>query len=93
MIHLSLLAWRGHNLVVLAAYAPTQDAEDATKRAFCTNVRRAINQTPKSDVLVGDWKARPEPSPTEQNCSSLIGPILGRRSICKQWPDRQHEIA
>lgn len=43
---------RFHNLAVLADYAPTVYADDATKDAFYLNIPRAINQTHKHGLII-----------------------------------------
>ena len=48
------------NIVVIQAYAPTSNAEEAEVELFYEDVQDLLELTPKKDVLfiIGDWNAK-----------------------------------
>ena len=47
------------NIMVIQAYAPTSNAEEAEVEPFCADLQDLLELTPKKDVLfiIGDWNA------------------------------------
>ena len=50
------------NIIVIQAYAPTSNAEEAEIEWFCEDLQDLLELTPKKDVLfiIEDWKAKVE---------------------------------
>ena len=48
------------NIMVIQAYAPTRDAEEAEVEWFCGDLQDLLELTPKKDVLfiIGGWNAK-----------------------------------
>ena len=48
------------NIVVIQAYSPTSNAEEAEVEQFCEDLQDLLELTPKKDVLfiIGDWNAK-----------------------------------
>ena len=48
------------NIMVIQAYAPTSNTEEAEVARFCEDLQDLIELTPKKDVLfiIGDWNAK-----------------------------------
>ena len=48
------------NIVVIQAYAPTSNTEEAELEWFYENLQDLLELTPKKDVLliIGDWNAK-----------------------------------
>ena len=48
------------NIVVIQAYAPTSNAEEAEVELFYEDVQDLLELTPKKDILfiIGDWNAK-----------------------------------
>ena len=48
------------NIMVIQAYAPTSNAEEAEVEQFCEDLQDLLELTPKKDVLfiIGDWNAK-----------------------------------
>ena len=48
------------NIMVIQAYAPTSNAEEAEVERFCEGLQDLLELTPKKDVLfiIGDWNAK-----------------------------------
>ena len=48
------------NLMVIQAYAPTSNAEEAEVERFYEDLQHLLELTPKKDVLfiIGDWNAK-----------------------------------
>ena len=48
------------NIMVIQAYAPTSNAEEAEIERFYEDVQYLLELTPKTDVLfiIGDWNAK-----------------------------------
>ena len=49
-----------YNIMVIQAYAPTSNAEEAEVERFCEDLQDLWELTPKKDVLfiIGDWNAK-----------------------------------
>ena len=47
-------------ILVIQAYAPTSNAEEAEVEWFCEDLQNLLELTPKKDVLfiTGDWNAK-----------------------------------
>ena len=54
------------NLIVIQAYAPTSNADEAEVERFCEDLQDLLELTPKKDVLFirGDWNAKVESQET-----------------------------
>ena len=54
------------NIMVIQAYAPTSNAEEAEVEWFCEDLQDLLELTPKKDVLfiTGDWNAKVESQET-----------------------------
>ena len=52
--------------MVIQAYAPTSNAEEAEVERFCEDLQDLLELTPKKDVLfiIGDWNAKVESQET-----------------------------
>ena len=50
------------NIVVIQAYAPTSNAEEAEVEQFCEDLQDLLEPTPKKDVLyiIRDWNTKVE---------------------------------
>ena len=48
------------NIMVIQAYVPTSNAEEAEVEQFCEDLQDLLELTPKKDVLfiIGDWNAK-----------------------------------
>ena len=48
------------NIIVIQAYAPTSNAEEAEVEWFHEDLQELLELTPKKDVLfiIGDWNAK-----------------------------------
>ena len=48
------------NIMVIQAYTPTSNAEEAEVEWFCEDLQDVLELTPKKDVLfiIGDWNAK-----------------------------------
>ena len=48
------------NIMVIQAYAPSSNAEEAEVERFCENLQDLLELTPQKDVLfiLGDWNAK-----------------------------------
>ena len=48
------------NIMVIQAYAPTSNTEEAEVQRFCEDLQDLLELTPKKDVLfiIGDWNAK-----------------------------------
>ena len=48
------------NIMVIQAYAPTSNAEEAEVEQFCEDLQDLLELTPKKDVLfiIRDWNAK-----------------------------------
>ena len=48
------------NIIMIQAYAPTSNAEEAEVERFYEDLQDFLEQTPKKDVLsiIGDWNAK-----------------------------------
>ena len=48
------------NIMVIQAYAPTSNAEEAEVERFYEDLQDLLERTPKKDVLfiIGDWNAK-----------------------------------
>ena len=48
------------NIMVILAYGPTSNSEEAEVEWFCEDLQDLLELTPKKDVLfiIGDWKAK-----------------------------------
>ena len=48
------------NIMVIQAYAPTSNTEEAEVEQFCEDLQDLLELTPKKDVLfiIGDWNAK-----------------------------------
>ena len=48
------------NIMVIQAYAPTSNDEEAEVDRFCEDLQDLLKLTPKKDVLfiIGDWNAK-----------------------------------
>ena len=48
------------NIMVIQAYPPTSNAEEAEVEQFCAELQDLLELTPKKDVLfiIGDWNAK-----------------------------------
>ena len=47
------------NIMVIQAYAPTSNAEEAEVEWFCEDLQDLLELTPQKDVLfIGDWNAK-----------------------------------
>ena len=48
------------NIMVIQAYVPTSNAEEAEVEWFCEDLQDLLELTPKKDVLfiIGDWNAK-----------------------------------
>ena len=51
---------KSFNIMVIQAYAPTSNAEEAEVERFYEDLQDLLELTPKKDVLfiIGDWKAK-----------------------------------
>ena len=51
---------KASNIMVIQAYAPTSNAEEAEVERFCEDLQDLLELTPKKDVLfiIGDWNAK-----------------------------------
>ena len=51
---------KSFNIMVIQAYAPTSNAEEAEVEQFYEDLRDLLELTPKKDVLfiTGDWNAK-----------------------------------
>ena len=51
---------KASNIMVIQAYAPTSNAEEAEVEQFCEDLQDLLELTPKKDVLfiIGDWNAK-----------------------------------
>ena len=49
-----------YNIIVIQAYAPTSNAEEAEVEGFYEDLQDHLELTPKKDVLfiIGDWNAK-----------------------------------
>ena len=49
------------SIIVIQAYAPTSNAEEAEVERFYEDLQDLLELTPKKDVLfiIGDWNAKP----------------------------------
>ena len=48
------------NIIVIQAYAPTSNAEEAKVEQFCGDLQDLLELTPKKDILfiIGDWNSK-----------------------------------
>ena len=48
------------NIMIIQAYAPTSNSEQAEVEWFCEDLQDLLELTPKKDVLliIGDWNAK-----------------------------------
>ena len=48
------------NIMVIQAYAPTSNTEEAEAEWFCKDLQNLLELTPQKDVLfiIGDWKQK-----------------------------------
>ena len=48
------------NIIVIQAYAPTSNAEEAEAERFCEDLQDLLELTTRKDVLfiIGDWNAK-----------------------------------
>ena len=48
------------NIMVIQAYAPTSNTEEAEVEWFCEDLQDLVELTPKKDVffIIGDWNAK-----------------------------------
>ena len=48
------------NIMVIQAYAPTSNTEEAEVEWFCEDLQDRVELTPKKDVffIIGDWNAK-----------------------------------
>ena len=48
------------NIMVIQAYAPTSNPEEAEVEWFCEDLQDLLELTPKKDVhfIIGDWNAK-----------------------------------
>ena len=48
------------NIMVIQAYAPTSNTEEAEVQRFCEDLQDLLELTPTKDVLfiIGDWNAK-----------------------------------
>ena len=48
------------NIMVIKAYAPTSNTEEAEVERFCEDLQDLLELTPKKDVLfiIGDWNSK-----------------------------------
>ena len=75
------------NIVVIQAYAPTSNAEEAEVERFYEDVQDLLELTPKGDFLfiIGEWNAKVGSQETPgcccakslQSCPALCDPIDG----------------
>ena len=51
---------KSFSVMVIQAYAPTSNAEEAEVERFCEDLQGLLELTPKKDVLfiIGDWNAK-----------------------------------
>ena len=51
---------KSFNIMVIQAYAPTSNSEEAEVERFCEDLEDLFELTPKKDVLfiIGDWNAK-----------------------------------
>ena len=51
---------KSFSIMVIQAYAPTSNAEEAEVERFCEDLQGLLELTPKKDVLfiIGDWNAK-----------------------------------
>ena len=54
------------NIMVIKAYAPTSNTEEAEVERFCEDLQDLLELTSKKDVLfiIGDWNAKVESQET-----------------------------
>ena len=51
---------KSFNIMVIQAYAPTSNTEEAEVERFCEDLQDLLELTPKKDVffIIGDWNAK-----------------------------------
>ena len=72
------------SIMVIQAYAPTSNTEEAEVEWFCEDLQDLLELTPKKDVLfiIGDWNAKVG----SQETPGVTGKFgLGIRNEAGQW--------